>query len=80
MYGEQYSGFENYIQLSGPTKPTDRFEEITRHFAAKSAQYSKFSKWFQCLPDTNIFTRSKKQKSHKHTQKQKDTRGHPYHI
>ena len=58
IYGDCYSGFDNAIQLSGTSKPTDCLEKITKHFAAKTAKHSKFSKWYQCLPATNFSTRS----------------------
>jgi hypothetical protein len=62
IYGEYYCGFENTIKLSGTSKPTDRLEKMTKRFATKSSQHSKFSKWYHSLPATNICTRGKKNK------------------
>ena len=59
IFGEQYSGFENSIQLTGISRPTDSLAKITKWFAAKSANHEKFSKWFQPLT-TQTCTRSKK--------------------
>ena len=61
IFGEHYCGFENSLQLSGISRPTDSLAKMTKRFAVKSAKHIKFSKWFQPLT-TNTCTRSKKQK------------------
>ena len=62
IFGEEYCWFENAIQASGISKPTERIGKMTKRFAVKSSKHSKFSKWFQPLPPTNMNTRSKKNK------------------
>ena len=62
IFGEEYCGFENSVQVSGISKPTERLEKMTKRFAVKSAKHPKFSKWFEPLQATNINTRSKKKK------------------
>ena len=62
IFGEEYCGFANSVQVSGISKPTERLEKMTRRFAVKSAKHPKFSKWFEPLHPTNITTRSKKNK------------------
>ena len=59
IFGEQYSVFENFIQLTDISRPTDTLAKMTKQLAAKIADHEKFSKWFQPLT-TQTCTRSKK--------------------
>ena len=59
IFWEQYSGFENSIQLTGISRLTDSLAKMIKRLAAKSANHEKFSKWFQLLT-TQTCTRSKK--------------------
>jgi hypothetical protein len=61
VLGEHYDGFQNSVQRSKITKPTERLEKMTKRFAKKSAQHPKFSTRFQPL-SININTRRKKNK------------------
>ena len=62
IYGNSYSGFEDALQRSQRVKPTVRMLNMTRKVATKSLRNSKFSQWFQPLPETNIDTRTRKLK------------------
>ena len=60
IFGVNYNGFENALQIANILKPTDQFIKMTKHFAMKSSKHPKFTKWFVPKINTSLCTRSEK--------------------
>ena len=80
IYGEYYSGFENAIQLSGTSKPTDRLEKITKLLQLKVPNTANSVSGISVSLPPISAQELRKTNTHKYTQEQIDTRSLPSHT
>ena len=62
IFGDSYRSFTDGLTTAGMLSVTDQLQRMTTRFAHKSAQHSKFRKWFKETPDDQTSTRSVKSK------------------
>ena len=58
IFGDSYCGFDNTLLSVQMLRPTEQLANMTRRFATKSANHSKFSQWFQPAATKTTNTRS----------------------
>ena len=62
IYGDTYRSLTDALTRAGMLSVTDKLQNMTTQFAYKSAQHSKFNKWFKVRPDAQMDTRRVKSK------------------